>query len=92
MLERVAGRDLPPRDTRLRCELIVRESCGQHIVATSAAWRRAPCCGRLPTSAVRVMQVRPRLPQSMINSIPAGNVLCLHCLCVRCSSNPTRKS
>lgn len=28
MLERVARRDLPPRDTRLRCELIVRESCG----------------------------------------------------------------
>ena len=28
MLTRVAQRDLPARDTRLRCELIVRESCG----------------------------------------------------------------
>ncbi len=28
MLERVARRDLPARDTRLRCELVVRESCG----------------------------------------------------------------
>ena len=28
MLERVARRDLPPRDVLLHCELIVRESCG----------------------------------------------------------------
>ena len=28
MLTRVEQRDLPARDTRLRCELIVRESCG----------------------------------------------------------------
>ena len=28
MLTRVANPDLPTRDTRLRCELIVRESCG----------------------------------------------------------------
>ncbi|HET7218566.1 MAG TPA: substrate-binding domain-containing protein [Vicinamibacterales bacterium] len=28
MLERVARRDLPPRDILLACELIVRESCG----------------------------------------------------------------
>ncbi len=28
MLARIAQRDLPPRDTRLRCELVVRESCG----------------------------------------------------------------
>ena len=28
MLARVAQRDLPARDTRLRCELVVRESCG----------------------------------------------------------------
>lgn len=28
MLTRVAQRDLPARDTRLRCELVVRESCG----------------------------------------------------------------
>ena len=28
MLERVARRDLPARDMRLRCELVVRESCG----------------------------------------------------------------
>jgi GntR family transcriptional regulator, arabinose operon transcriptional repressor len=28
MLTRVANPDLPARDTRLRCELIVRESCG----------------------------------------------------------------
>ncbi len=28
MLTRVASPDLPARDTRLRCELIVRESCG----------------------------------------------------------------
>jgi DNA-binding LacI/PurR family transcriptional regulator len=28
MLERVQHRDLPPRDIRLHCELIVRESCG----------------------------------------------------------------
>jgi DNA-binding LacI/PurR family transcriptional regulator len=31
MLTRVAQRDLPARDTRLRCELIVRESCGPAI-------------------------------------------------------------
>lgn len=28
MLERVARRDLPPRDVLLHCELVVRESCG----------------------------------------------------------------
>lgn len=28
MLQRIAQRDLPPRDTRLSCELVVRESCG----------------------------------------------------------------
>ena len=28
MLERVARRDLPPRDILLHCELVVRESCG----------------------------------------------------------------
>jgi DNA-binding LacI/PurR family transcriptional regulator len=28
MLTRVAHRDLPARDTRLRCEIVVRESCG----------------------------------------------------------------
>jgi len=28
MLQRIAQPDLPPRDTRLRCELVVRESCG----------------------------------------------------------------
>lgn len=28
MLERIARPDLPPRETRLHCELIVRESCG----------------------------------------------------------------
>jgi DNA-binding LacI/PurR family transcriptional regulator len=28
MLARVAQRDLPPRDTRLRCDLVVRDSCG----------------------------------------------------------------
>ncbi len=28
MLARVAQRDLPARDTRLRCELVLRESCG----------------------------------------------------------------
>ena len=28
MLERIARRDLPPRDILLHCELIVRESCG----------------------------------------------------------------
>ena len=28
MLARVAQRDLPPRDTRLRCEIVVRDSCG----------------------------------------------------------------
>ena len=28
MLQRVAQRELPACDTRLRCELIVRESCG----------------------------------------------------------------
>jgi hypothetical protein len=28
MLQRIARPDLPARDTRLRCELIVRESCG----------------------------------------------------------------
>ena len=28
MLERIAQRDLPPREVRLHCELIVRESCG----------------------------------------------------------------
>ncbi|MCU0634149.1 MAG: substrate-binding domain-containing protein [Gemmatimonadaceae bacterium] len=28
MLTRVAHRDLPARDTRLRCEMVVRESCG----------------------------------------------------------------
>lgn len=31
MLTRVELRDLPARDTRLRCELIVRESCGRAI-------------------------------------------------------------
>ena len=31
MLTRVAQRDLPARDTRLRCELIVRESCGTPV-------------------------------------------------------------
>ena len=31
MLTRVAQRDLPARDTRLRCELIVRESCGSPL-------------------------------------------------------------
>ncbi len=30
MLARVAQRDLPARDTRLRCELVVRDSCGAH--------------------------------------------------------------
>lgn len=28
MLQRIAQPDLPPRDTRLRCSLVVRESCG----------------------------------------------------------------
>jgi DNA-binding LacI/PurR family transcriptional regulator len=28
MLDRIARRDLPPRDILLHCELIVRESCG----------------------------------------------------------------
>ncbi|HLQ11974.1 MAG TPA: GntR family transcriptional regulator [Steroidobacteraceae bacterium] len=31
MLERIARPDLPPRDTRLHCELIIRESCGASI-------------------------------------------------------------
>lgn len=31
MLTRVANPDLPARDTRLRCELIVRESCGTPV-------------------------------------------------------------
>ena len=33
MLARVAQRDLPARDTRLRCELVVRDSCGAHASA-----------------------------------------------------------
>ncbi|MEO7966179.1 MAG: LacI family DNA-binding transcriptional regulator [Gemmatimonadaceae bacterium] len=36
MLERVARRDLPARDTRLRCELVVRESCGASTMASIA--------------------------------------------------------
>ena len=28
MLDRIANPDLPPRDVLLRCELIVRKSCG----------------------------------------------------------------
>ena len=28
MLDRIARRDLPPRDILLHCELVVRESCG----------------------------------------------------------------
>lgn len=28
MLQRIAQHDLPPCDTRLRCELVIRESCG----------------------------------------------------------------
>jgi DNA-binding LacI/PurR family transcriptional regulator len=35
MLQRIARPDLPPRETRLACELIVRESCGAR--ATLAA-------------------------------------------------------
>jgi DNA-binding LacI/PurR family transcriptional regulator len=31
MLERVARKDLPPRDILLDCELIVRESCGSRV-------------------------------------------------------------
>jgi GntR family transcriptional regulator, arabinose operon transcriptional repressor len=31
MLQRIERPDLPPRDTRLRCELIIRESCGAKI-------------------------------------------------------------
>ncbi|HYW50893.1 MAG TPA: GntR family transcriptional regulator [Gemmatimonadaceae bacterium] len=31
MLARVAKRDLPARDIRLRCELIIRESCGDPV-------------------------------------------------------------
>jgi GntR family transcriptional regulator of arabinose operon len=31
MLQRIERPDLPPRDTRLKCELIVRESCGAQI-------------------------------------------------------------
>src|SRR6266480_2900551 len=33
MLERIAQRDLPPREVRLHCELIVRESCGARRAA-----------------------------------------------------------
>jgi DNA-binding LacI/PurR family transcriptional regulator len=33
MLQRIAQRDLPPCDTRLRCELVIRESCGARRVA-----------------------------------------------------------
>ena len=28
MLDRVARPSLPPRDTRLRCDIVVRDSCG----------------------------------------------------------------
>jgi DNA-binding LacI/PurR family transcriptional regulator len=28
MLERIARRDMVPREVRLSCELVVRESCG----------------------------------------------------------------
>ncbi len=33
MLERVARRDLPPRDVLLHCELVVRESCGARLAS-----------------------------------------------------------
>jgi len=33
MLARIARPELPPRDTRLHCELIVRESCGAAFAA-----------------------------------------------------------
>ena len=36
MLARVAQRDLPARDTRLRCELVVRDSCGAHADSVRA--------------------------------------------------------
>ncbi len=31
MLDRIANPDLPPRDVLLRCELIVRKSCGMAL-------------------------------------------------------------
>ena len=35
MLERIARRDMIPRDVRLSCELIVRESCGARLAPSS---------------------------------------------------------
>ncbi|MBI3475734.1 MAG: GntR family transcriptional regulator [Acidobacteria bacterium] len=35
MLDRIANPDLPPRDVLLRCELIVRKSCGMQVQKSS---------------------------------------------------------
>ena len=39
MLERIGRPELPPRDTRLHCELIVRESCGAAFAAADNGHR-----------------------------------------------------
>lgn len=41
MLDRIARPELPPRDTRLPCELIVRDSCGMKRVTSKRAASRA---------------------------------------------------